>query len=350
MNSKQLTFAREMRGYSQKELASKVEGLTQPNLSKYEKGVGTLSYDLICDTMKVLDFPLSFLDLDISNKVDSKHYRKKASVKAGDRCEIDRFVSIVAYLYDNILDDFELPEFKVPQIDVESGAAPQEIANIVRRVLKLNNAPIAELCAILENNGILLYEWDCSIKGFDGVSLITDKGNPLIVINKNLPNDRKRFSIAHELGHIVMHANSDFVIFEVRDKEQEANDFASEFLMPTVAIKNSLYNLKLNDLPMLKRQWKVSMQAIIYKAYCIKAIDHNRYRYLMTEMSRRGWRVVEPYPIETDSPSILQQVNDMSIEDYQGIEELSKALSLPWDIVKKIMCKQSKVISFTPAI
>ncbi len=81
---------------------------------------------------------------------------------------------------------------------------------------------------------------------------MTDGGYYVIIINKNFSNDHKRFTLAHELGHLIMHTSNEFLISEYRDKEDEANRFASEFLMPSDAISNSLRGLKLQYLVELK--------------------------------------------------------------------------------------------------
>ena len=84
MNYGQLTFAREYRGYSQTELASKIPGLSQSNLSKYEKGVGQLSDEIIAKIVDVLQFPSSFFEKSIYNTVNIAHYRKRASINKKD--------------------------------------------------------------------------------------------------------------------------------------------------------------------------------------------------------------------------------------------------------------------------
>lgn len=79
---------------------------------------------------------------------------------------------------------------------------------------------------------------------FDGVSFTTDKGSFVLVLNKNFSNDHKRLTIAHELGHIIMHLFPNYPIPDYRDKENEAFRFAAEFLMPSESIKPSLKNLQ----------------------------------------------------------------------------------------------------------
>lgn len=76
LNHKQLTFAREYRGYSQTDLASKIPGLSQSNLSKFEKGLSTLSDDLKMKIVDFLNFPAAFFCQKISNTIENPHYRR----------------------------------------------------------------------------------------------------------------------------------------------------------------------------------------------------------------------------------------------------------------------------------
>lgn len=313
-----------------------VKGLSQSNLSKFEKGLDTLSEDLLERIMGVLQFPMEFLKLNINTTVEG-HYRKKATIKASQRAQMERFVSIVAYMVDWMSEELEYPEFKFNYIDVEQGFSPAEIARITRRQFKLGNLPIRDIFGLLESNGIIVYQWDCDIKEFDGVSVLTDKGHPLIVINKNMSNDRKRFTLAHELGHTIMHQSLDFIISEHRDREKEANDFASEFLMPELAMRSYLCNLTLKSLQENKRYWLTSMASILQSAKKIGIIEENRYKNLMIEMSRNGWRLNEPVQVSIDNPTALSIAYKLFTEDLcYRIEDISKAAKLPIDILKRV--------------
>ena len=107
MKSKQLTFAREYRGFTQKALSDAISGLSQSNLSKYEKGIGTLSDETVNRIMSFLKFPIGFLDLNIWNNVENKDYRRKASkISASDKKKIDRMISLIAYTFDCLLTCF----------------------------------------------------------------------------------------------------------------------------------------------------------------------------------------------------------------------------------------------------
>lgn len=334
---RQLTFAREYRGLTQTELTAKISGLSQSNLSKYEKGLSTLSEDLLSRIMGYLDFPMSFLEVDIRNEAEDRHYRKKASVNKSDRGVIDRFVSIVAYCYDWMCDMMDFPSFSFSYFDIEEGFTPEEVAQNVRRKFRLGVEPVRNIVNLIEANGVLVYMWNCEHDDFDGVSLITDKGNHIIIVNRNMSNDRKRFTLAHELGHILMHQNVDFIISASRDREKEANAFASELLMPAQALKSQLLNIKFSDLPTLKRYWAASMASIVRRSYDLGCLDRAKYTTLMTELSRNGWRKKEPYPVDIDDAILFTSAYSLLSKELEyGNETIAELTSLPLDVINEI--------------
>lgn len=346
MKNCQLAFARQYRGFTQTGLAAKIPGLSQSNLSNYEKGLGTLSDDVLARIMSVLNFPIGFLDLNIGNNVDCKHYRKKASVRAQDRDRIDKFISLAAYCFDWLTEFVEIPDFRFKYIDVDSGTTPEEIASYVRKQFHLGIAPMENICNFMERNGIFIFLWDCEYEDFDGVSLITDKGNHLVIINKNMSNDRKRFSLAHELGHAIMHQNYDFFIPSVRDKEKEANRFAAEFLMPAQSIRGSLVNIKFSNLPMLKAYWLTSMSSIILRAKTLGQINDAKYVMLRNELSRRAWLKKEPYDVFLDEPSVIRKAYNLITESLgYGNDKISTLCQIPLDVVEEVFDLKTRFIA-----
>ena len=263
INYKQIIFAREYRGYSQTELASKIVGLSQSNLSKYEKGIGPLSTDVLNRIIDFLGFPTDFYEKKISNIAENAHYRRKKGMTKNERSQIDLSNKLLGYIVDQMGESVEFPDMSFRMIDLEDGYTPETVAQYTRKYLGLKDEPVRNIFSLLERNGIIIIELDYDVDLFDGVSFLTDGGYYVIIINKNFSNDHKRFTLAHELGHLIMHTSNEFLISEYRDKEDEANRFASEFLMPSDAISNSLRGLKLQYLVELKRYWLTSMASIV---------------------------------------------------------------------------------------
>lgn len=340
MNFKQLTFAREFRGLSQTELSQEIKGLSQSNLSKFEKGLATLSEQLQEKIIEHLGFPKEFYNEKIYNVLESSNYRKKSVITKSDLLKFEQRCKLVGYLVDEMAETLEWPEFKLTPLNIEDGFSVKKIANYTRKQLKLDtDEPVKNIMSLLESNGIIIYEI-VALDKFDGISFISKKGYPIIVINKSFSSDRKRFTIAHELGHILMHDERNFAISEFRSekiKETEANMFASEFLMPEDEIKNSLYGLNLKDLATLKSYWLTSMASILRRAKDLKCLDDNRFKYFNIELSRLGYKKHEPIDVFIDKPKLLNKAYDIFTNDLDyNINDLSKYFRLPTEIINEI--------------
>ncbi|PXZ44929.1 DNA-binding protein [Sanguibacteroides justesenii] len=341
INPKQLIIAREYREYSQTELATKIKGLSQSNLSKYEKGVDILSEDILLKIFEFLNFPAAFFTRKISNLVDNANYRKRACLNKTNRSKIDITCKLIGYVIDQMADELEYPDFNLRMLDLEEGFSPTYVAQYIRKQLNIEG-PVKEIYKTLEKNGIIIVEFDFDSSLFDGVSFISDNGYPIIIVNKNFSNDRKRFSIAHELGHIIMHSAIANLYPEYRNKEAEANIFASEFLMPEVEIKNDLRNLKLTDLAELKRYWLTSMASLIMRAKDLGCISQDRYKYLNIELSRYGYKKKEPVNVYIDSPSIFMAAYKMYRNELGYTKkELAEAFALPIDIIDRLFAESN---------
>lgn len=185
-------------------------------------------------------------------------------------------------------DSVEFPPFTLKTIDLSEGFTPVFAAHFIRRSMGILQGPVVQICSKLESYGIIIVQlYDCD-EGFDGVSFLTDLGYPVIVINGNYSNDHKRLTIAHELGHIVMHISSDIAVPDCRDKEKEAFSFAAEFLMPTEEIKNSLTDLRLSYLLPLKQYWLTSMASIAHRAKILELLLPRNINILMWNLVEKG--------------------------------------------------------------
>lgn len=336
INYKQVTFAREYRKLTQSELSKAIKGLSQPNLSKFEKGLGYLSDDVLARIYDYLGFPKDFFELAISNNIENAHYRRKAGVLKSERNQIELSNKMIGYLIDRMNESVEFPSFNFKFIDLEDGFTPKSVARYIRRFLRLDERPVADIIAMLENNGVFIVELNEDVEIFDGVSFLTDGGIPVIVINKNFSNDHKRYTIAHELGHIIMHLSHDFIFRESRDREKEANEFAGEFLMPEDVIKKDLWGLKLPSLVDLKQFWLTSMASIVRRARDLGCIDADKYKYFNIELSRRGYKKEEPIKVYIDRPVLFKKAYDLHKEELEySDKELSEAFHIPIDIVNR---------------
>lgn len=303
LNNQWLTIARTLRHMTQKDAAVLI-GISQGKLSKAEHCIQDLDSSVWVKVSEVYDFPLSFFrqEWDSSLSVNS-FFRRKITISSKD---IDSFVStvkIIKVIVDQLTEPFEMPAYSLRTYLVQEGITPQEIARKVRSDMGIFKGPVPNLVTLLENHGIIIIGMDFGTDKVDGLSSITNRGTKVVFLNNRMPNDRIRFSLAHELGHIIMHL--DDIIPNNRNAEDEANVFASEFLMPSNDIKPLLYNLNMTKIADLKRRWRVSMHALVKRAKCLETISNETYRNFQINFSKRGYTKKEPIDLPSEKPLIL---------------------------------------------
>lgn len=157
-----------------------------------------------------------------------------------------------------------------------------------RALWRMPMGPVVNLTRWMEAAGCLVFEEDFGTQRIDGLSQWVDD-HPIILINANAAPDRKRLTKAHELGHLVLHSNG-----PTDQMEDEANRFAAEFLMPADEIRHELRRLDLGKLRDLKREWGVSMQALLEHAYRMHLVTPESRTKFYKMMNARGWKTNEP--------------------------------------------------------
>ncbi len=292
VNPEMIVLAREIRGISQSELADLIQ-LTQGMLSKIEKGLNKPSEEIFTTICNVLAFPMSFFEQ--TNNIfepNLSYYRKRIVIKKRDLLKAEGSMNLVRMNLENLMTSVELPELNLPLWDVDVHGAPEAAAKWVRQKWRIPKGRIENLTKIIEDNGIVVVPFDFGSEKMDGLSLISKDRHPIIYINNKMPGDRQRLTLAHELGHLVMHIGQQ--IAQVRDVEKEAMQFASELLVPASEFLQDLETISLETLGNMKRYWKISMGALLYKAKELAQVTDNQYRYLWQQMAYLGYKTKEP--------------------------------------------------------
>ena len=335
INGRSIKLARESRGLSQSKL-SQLLGVTQATLSRFEKGVLTVAPEFVSKIAQALNYPASFFEKDIRIAGEtSLFYRKRASMTVRDLSILESKISILSKSIDEMLESINIPELRIPSVEPTVDNSPQEIAYKIRNYLGVPVGPIDNIVDDMDK--------------FDGLTMFTTNQAPVIWINRNIPNDRKRFSLAHELGHLVMHLRSENLEKPEDQKEIEANEFAGEFLMPESQCKEDLYNLKYKDLGMKKYYWKVSKAAIIYRAKELKCISEQTSRYLYVTLGRYGERKTESVQVPIDNPKIVNRMFDLHISELKySMKELSDIVGLMPDEINTELLSGNTPVSIKP--
>jgi Zn-dependent peptidase ImmA (M78 family)/DNA-binding XRE family transcriptional regulator len=329
-NSEMVQLARESRGWTQAELA-KQSGLTQGFLSKLEAGEKHVSDDKLASLSRALGYPPTFFfqkDSYAGFGMSLVYYRKKASTKVRDLQRLQAEKNIRRMQCSRILAGVDITStnrFEFMDIDDYNGNV-EHIARLVRANWRLPMGPIRNLVAAIEGAGGIVFSFDFGTRDIDALSEWPEKMPPLFCLNNTAPADRARFSLAHELGHIVMHRSASETI------ESEADRFAAEFLMPANEIASQLDHINLRRAAALKRHWRVSMAAIIMRARDLRRIPADHYTRLFRKMSHLGYRKREPEAILPEYPKLLQTM----IEVYEssngfGLADLARMFCIHED-------------------
>ena len=350
INGKSIKIARESRGLSQSKL-SELLGVTQATLSRFEKGVLTVAPEFVSKIAQALNYPASFFEKDIRIAGEtSLFYRKRASMTVKDLSILESKISILSKSIDEMLESINIPDLRIPSVEPTAENSPQEIAYKIRNYLGVPAGPIDNIVSLLERNGVIVMFLDVDdMEKFDGLTMFTTNQAPVIWINSNISNDRKRFSIAHELGHLVMHLRSEDLEKPEKQKEIEANEFAGEFLMPESQCKEDFFNLKYKDLGMKKYYWKVSKAAIIYRAKELKCISDQTSKYLYVTLGRYGERKNESVQVPIDSPKIVNRMFELHISELNySMDELSDIVGLMPDEINSELLSENKTVAIKP--
>ena len=323
-HNKRLKELRLRHRLSQKELATRL-GVAQSLISQVEREERALSANLIMKAVSAFDLDADFFERPPSpyNRL-SLNFRTKV-LSAGAKDSIILEFSELERETRKLLANIPVTELPVCE-EKRSAMMPAEeiekFAQATRDTLQLGrDTPVPNVVRAIERAGVGVVEFptDLDLEGkVDGVS--TPSINPpyVIVITPEGPGERQRFTTAHELGHLVLHRAQRPESESVR--ESEAHAFAGAFLLPETAIRPHLSpTLTLFGYAALKNTWGVSIQAIIRRAVTLGVISQERYKSLMIQLSSRGWRVDEPYPIEREKPVLVPKLRDAQLNNVVSL-------------------------------
>jgi Zn-dependent peptidase ImmA (M78 family)/DNA-binding XRE family transcriptional regulator len=212
----------------------------------------------------------------------------------------------------------------------------EEAARLVRSALGIPlGEPVGKLVSAVERAGVVIYSTPIELEKQQAFSLWAGArlDRPVIALVKGQPGDRLRWSISHELGHLVLHPAPIAGV----DIEKEAHRFAAEFLMPSESFGQEVTGpVTLTTLMKLKTRWKVAMQAIVMRCRDLSIITDRQARYLFQQISARGWRKKEPVDIPVEQPRALRQMAEMLYGQPIDYGRLASDNALPPMLAREI--------------
>jgi len=294
-------------GLTQADLANAI-GVTQAAMSRYENDLREPEPDTIDRIASALGVTVRFLERasrpSAALAVDA-HMRRRATAKPTVWRQMEAQLNMLRMHSDLLREEVALAaSLTMPGFD-PFAVDPADAARMTRTQWQVPSGPVRSIVRWVEAAGSVVLMTDLGNQRVDGLSQWT-ADHPVIVVNSGKPTDRIRWTVAHEIGHLVLHRED-----ATDDMEREADVFAAEFLMPDVLIHPELANLTLGKAVDLKREWGVSVAALIQRAHQLGVLSDSRRVSLFKQLSARGWRVREPASdeITPERAELLDHIN-----------------------------------------
>lgn len=287
-----------MKGYSLQDLADALDNaVSKQALNKYEQGLMKPDQDVLLRICKALDVRPDYFVRETSINLGNIEFRKlkKLTVKESARIKektvdfLERYFELEDLL--GIDKAFTNP---IENIPISSNDDVEKAAKEIRRAWKLGEDPLHNVIELLEDNNIKVIEIE-SAEEFVGLATWEGIKTPVIVVNSKFPADRKRFTVLHELGHILL---KNVNLLPEKEREQYCNFFAGAMLIPAKSLLNELGSsrskISLHELVFLKQQFGASIQSIVFRAKHLGIITGSYFKNFMVYFSMQGYKKDEP--------------------------------------------------------
>ncbi|MAM94927.1 XRE family transcriptional regulator [Parvibaculum sp.] len=348
MIGQRLKLARAAAGLSLRGLEEKIGNrVTAQAIGKYERNESMPSSGVLIALASALDVSEDYLVGDQEMVLEGIEFRKKKITGKREEAQVEAQVLHLLERYLMIEELLHLPsvEWDRPReapypVRQSLGEADRAAASL-RDHWGLGVDPIPNLVELLEEHGIKVLAID--LTNIDGLTARVRRSRkgavPVIVVNGKDWGERQRFTLAHELGHMVMD------VADGVDEEKAAHRFAGAFLMPADALWSEIgkhrTSISGKELIYLKRLFGVSIQAITYRCKDLGIFSEPLFRRLFQEFNRLGWRsppYKEPEILKAEMPTRFKRLTFRALSE--GAVSESKAaelLSVPLHALDALM-------------
>lgn len=338
MLGERIKCARLSAGLTLRELAEKV-GVSHTAILKYEKNEDIPNSTVLIKLADVLGINVEYFFRDVNINLGVYAYRKKKKLsKKSEEIVINRIKDwLERYIEIENIINIKTNKFEFPDNINRNVAVVEDIEKLaedLRAEWNLGMDPIENLTELMEEKGLKIGLVE-GLDDFDSCIIVSEQTGPIIAVKKNLPGDRQRFDVAHEIGHLFIKPEGNM------DIEKAAHRFAGAFLVPREAAIEELgkkrNHINLYELHLLKHKYGLSMQEWIYRAKDLKIISEQTAKKLFTLFRRNGWYVTEPgdpYPQEEPrrfERLILRALSEGIINETRAAEIIGQPLKNFWD-------------------
>lgn len=324
-----LSEARLAARITQTELAEKV-GVSRQAVSAYEAGAKNPEPSVMARIASTLKQPIAFFTKE--NRGDfGKHsanfFRKTGAdtKRRNQACEVyATWLSSVAHAFDNIAN---YPAVDIPSFEPRDGAYTEdeieEYAEQVRQHFGLGLGPISNVLRLIESKGVIVARCRIDGENIEAFSFWSGPRPFIFLASAKESAARARFDAAHELAHLCLHrwVGAEEIEDKLRLKEieREADRFAGAFLLPRKSFPNEVYSPRAESFIDLKARWKVSIQAMVYRAKDLGLFDDRQVTNIYKQISFKKWRKTEPLDkgtkaIPFEEPLLLKRVTELVLQ------------------------------------
>jgi Zn-dependent peptidase ImmA (M78 family)/transcriptional regulator with XRE-family HTH domain len=348
MSGERIKLARRRAGLSLRELAREMGSrVTAQAIGKYERGEMTPSSDVLIALSKALSVSIPFLMAPEKIELGKVDFRTKAGTGAKDRARVEAEVLEWVGRYLQIEDILRMDSavWHCPTgmpTPVRNPLQAEALAEALREDWALGIDPIPNMTELLEEKGIKVLIADLPER-VDGVTCFVNRpgrndngGIPVIVVNKQISLERRRFTMAHELAHRVIESAAP----HARTVEKLCHRVAGAFLMPKGHLQQEIGKhrnaLGYRELVDLKRLYRVSAAALLVRLEHIDVIDKGTREYAFRTFAS-GWRIREPDEIEEkekrgqfEQPKRFERLTFRALaEDMISVSKAAELLRVP---------------------
>ena len=316
-NKDRLRIAKELRGLSNIDFAEKL-GCSISKVKQLLDVDKEINDNDQLEISSTLNLPMSFFMRNDTqpHETDQIFYRSVARIKAQHKKSNEAYTLLAVNINKYLTQKVKLPSFQRPDLDITECLGQHKyaeyLASELRGLWALGNQPINNVVSLCELKGIRVFRLPTEIKEIDALSFFDDEtGSPFIFLNTFKSAERARFDCAHELGHIVMHTHNKKIRVEKDNRvlETEADQFSSEFLMPTDAFfATAPRYLSLENMIEYKKVWRTSLKAINYKAHKLGLISDWVNRSNLMKINSLGFNITEPEETHRDESLMLPKI------------------------------------------
>lgn len=320
MIGSRLRLARVGAGLSLRKLSDKLDNqISAQAIGKYERNEMMPSSKILMALAEALGVSENYLLSQSNIQLEGLEFRKKKITRKKDEANVQATVLSRVERYLEIEDLIQSPTLEWDQPRSKADFVIRDMKDVELAAERLRShwnlgthEPIPCLAEFLEERGIKVFSLDLpkSVSGLTcWVRRKTGSHVPVIVINAEDSGERQRFTLAHELGHIILNVAPNL------DEEKVSHRFSGAFLMPASILRMEIgqnrHQLTTEELLFLKPFFGVSVQAMTYRCKDLEIINARTFQNLFKEFSDKGWRsppYEEPHKIPKENPCRFQRL------------------------------------------